>query len=116
MHIVLRSRSSLAADPLVIWSTSNNSVAKVDSGEIQNRVEGATSTIATFEPNEYDRIVTIGNLPVDHDLSLVLKSGRSFKVALGQKIISEISSEGVRPLVVMESIYDDSGQVLCFLR
>jgi len=56
-----------------------------------------TATIATYVPNEYDRIVTIGNLPVDHDPSLVLRKGRTIGVALPYDFDSSFSlGEGIK--------------------
>jgi hypothetical protein len=43
---------------------------------------------------------------------LVLRKGRTIRVALGYSINSEVSSEDVNPFTIMENIYDDSGQFL----
>jgi hypothetical protein len=72
----------------------------------------STATIATFTPNEYYRIVTVGDLPEDHDPSLVLRKGRTIKAAMLNDIRRETSFQDRRSFSIQENIYDDSGHIL----
>ena len=88
-------------------------------GTITMHTGDTAATIASFVPSIYRRIVTVGNLPTDHDPSLVLRKGRAF-IALGRIIVIELNdviknrgfSEGVCLFDIWRNIYDDSGQVL----
>jgi len=88
-------------------------------GTITVHTGDTSATIANFVPTKYRRIVTVGNLPTDHDPSLVLRKGRAF-IALGRIIVIELNdviknrgfSEGVCLFDIWRNIYDDSGQVL----
>jgi hypothetical protein len=57
------------------------------------------------------RIVAIGDLPKDHDPSLVLRKGRTIKIALPSNINSETPFGG-DSFRIEENVYDDSGQFL----
>jgi hypothetical protein len=74
----------------------------------------ATSTIVlSFKPDKYRRTVIIGDLPTDHDPSLVLRKGRTIAVQLNGFIKNEASlGQGSCTLNIKSNVYDDSGQVL----
>jgi len=71
----------------------------------------------SFEPNQRHRIVTVGDLPVDHDPSLVLKKGRTVTIGMHHAIDSSEAPlkdslfrpmEDFRPFSVDQDVYDDS--------
>jgi hypothetical protein len=67
--------------------------------------------VIAFEPNIYQRVVTaIGDLPADHNPSLVLKEGRTVAISLIHDINSEKFLEDDRMFNICETIYDDLGQ------
>lgn len=71
-----------------------------------------TESVAASEPNQHlRRVISIGDLPADHDPSLVLRKGRIITVRLVHDIRGEIPSEGERSLRVHGRIYDDTNQV-----
>jgi hypothetical protein len=74
--------------------------------------EESAATTATFVPSKTRRIVTVGNLPEDHDPSLVLRKGRTFVAILIGDINNRISLEGECSFTLHRNVYDDSGQVL----
>jgi hypothetical protein len=77
-----------------------------------------TSMIAlSFKPDKYRRTVIIGDLPTDHDPSLVLRKGRSIAVRLINPIKNEshlkyMFFKNMCSFNIKEDIYDDSGQNL----
>jgi hypothetical protein len=73
-----------------------------------------TTMVVTYAPNKYYRTVTVGDLPIDHDPSLVLKKGRNVAITLrfNDAINSELSEENTLSFYISKGIYDDSGQVL----
>ena len=75
------------------------------------RTESA-KTIASYNPNEYKRIVTVGDLPAGHDPSLVLRKGRNIKVDFVLDLVRRKSFLDDMSVLIIENIYDDSGQVL----
>jgi len=81
-------------------------------GTITMHTGDTAATIASFAPTKHRRIVTVGNLPTDHDPSLILRKGRTFVAVLNDDIKNKISSEGECLFYIWRNIYDDSDQIL----
>jgi len=71
-----------------------------------------TDTITVSDRDLFRRIVNIGDLPADHDPSLVLRKGRTVTITSRYAINSEKSLMGMFSETINEDIYDDSGQNL----
>ena len=71
-----------------------------------------TDTITTFNPYWNRRIVAVGDLPADHDPSLVLRKGQIITVSLNDEIENEVPLEGCCFSNIKKNVYDESGNIL----
>jgi len=69
-------------------------------------------TFATFRRDPFRRIVAIGDLPVDHDPSLVLRKGQIISITSNFTVNSEKSNIGFISDTIEEDIFDESGHNL----
>ena len=82
----------------------------------KRRIERAAGYTGTIVPSVRFNSVTIGDLPEENDSSLVLRRGRTITVTIGKNINSEVSTEGIHNLYIVENLYDDSDRNLLYRR
>jgi len=64
------------------------------------------------EPFRHHRIKAVGDLPEDHDPTLVLRKGRTVTVVLNHYINGKNNFTAIIPNIIKDDIYDDSSQIL----
>ena len=80
--------------------------------EERRETESENSAPVEEKRRERRRIIAVGDLPEDHDPSLVLRKGRTIDVFLNGVIDSGTSLEGICTFDIYGIVYDDSDQII----